>query len=267
LFPTICLDIICRGKQIFFFLENGLAFISGLGMEGHWYYFKSLADQQEYLSKNNYRKLCLHFGKKTNKNGILWCFSETEIWYDDMLSYGNFTITNWAEAFNKMREIGPDLLATTRPFDNIHPVVQKALPSEFFQPATLQLFASAIRSPGRSQMELCRFLMEQKYFSGVGNWVKNEVLYHSRLHPNRVLGSLSDQDIELLFSMCLTILNQGYQYGGVTHGTFLDPDFQKGSYQVAIYKREGQLDSNGYQIKRIATKDGRSSYVVEELQK
>lgn len=266
LFPTTCLDIICRGKQIFFFFENGISFISGLGMEGHWYYLKSLSDQHKYISENNYRKICLHFGKKTVRNGITWCLSETEVWYDDMLSYGNFTITTWNESFNKMREIGTDLLATTRPFENIHPIIEKALPSEYFQPATLHSFVNVIRSPRRSQMELCRFLMEQKYFSGIGNYLRCEILYKSRLHPNRILGSLNNQEIETIFSMSLTTIEQAYLHGGLTHGTFLDPDFQKGNFPIFVYKREGQLDPNGYQIKRIKSKD-RSIYLVEEIQK
>lgn len=49
LFPSKCLDILCKGKQLFFFLENGLAFISGLGMEGHWYYFKAGQPLDDYI--------------------------------------------------------------------------------------------------------------------------------------------------------------------------------------------------------------------------
>lgn len=271
LFPTTCLEIICRGKQLFFFLENGLALISGLGMEGHWYYFKSNFEEREalnkYVTSTNYPKFCLHFGTQTEVNGVSWHISDTEIWYDDMLSYGNFAIINWADASAKMKKIGPDLLATTQPFADIHPSIQRILPSEFFQPATIQNFTSSIRAPRRSQMLLCVFLLtHQEYFSGIGNWIKSEVLYRARLHPNRVLGSLTDQEIQLLFYTCLNVISQGYQCGGLTHGTFLDPDMQKGSFPVLVYKRENQYDPHGFQIKKIATNDGRSTYVVDEVQ-
>ena len=36
-FPSECLDIITRGKQLYFFFANGICLNSGLGMEGHWY--------------------------------------------------------------------------------------------------------------------------------------------------------------------------------------------------------------------------------------
>jgi formamidopyrimidine-DNA glycosylase len=272
LFPTKCLDILCRGKQIFFFLENGLSFNSTLGTEGHWYYYKSNHKNRrpldEYLNNYNYRKFSLHFGHEVVINDTIWEISDIEIHYADMLSYGNFTIGNWNDAFLKMKEIGPDLLAATTPILDIHSTVKRYLPPIFFEVATLENYITAIRNPRRSQMLLCVFLLKhQEYFSGVGNWVKCEVLYRSRLHPNRMLGSLSDQEIQILFLNCLTVISDGYKCGGLTHGTFLDPDGMKGMYKVMIYKREGLPDPNGFLIKRIKTKDGRSSYVVEELQR
>lgn len=272
LFPAKCVEILCRGKKIFFFLENGVGFISSLGMEGHWYYFKSETEERQplnsYLMGINYRKFCLHFGLEVEHNGVSWQISDTEIWYDDMLNYGNFTITNWADSFSKMKEIGTDLLTTTKPLIDINPSVQRFLPTEFFQLATIEMFASAIRAPRRSQMLLCVFLLKhQEYFSGVGNYLCNEILYRSRLHPNRTLGSLSGQEISTLFSLTLSTIASAYECGGLTHGTFLDPDMLKGTFPIYVYKKEGQLDPNGYLIKKIKTANGRSSYIVEELQK
>jgi formamidopyrimidine-DNA glycosylase len=262
LFPTKCLDILCKGKQIFFFLENGLAFISGLGMEGHFYRFK--LDQEErnnYLLNKNYRKFSLHFGLQSE-------ISDSEAYYDDMLSYGNFNICNWNDAFTKMKELGPDLLAATTPINDIHSKVKEMLPSEFFEIATLEKFVTEIRRPRRTQMLICVFLLtHQEYFSGLGNYLVTEILYRSRIHPNRKLGSINDQEIVLLFSNCLITVQEAYICGGLTHGTFLDPDMNKGTFQVYVYKRENQYDPFGFLIKRIKVATGRSCYIVEEIQK
>ena len=272
LFPTKCLDILCRGKQIFFFLENGVSFISSLGMEGHWYYFKSKQEERQpldnYLSRTNYRKFCLYFGSQVEIDGTSWLVPDTEIWYDDMLSYGNFKVGNWNDAFSKMKELGTDLLAATTPLTDIHSTVKQYLPTEFFEIATLERFSAAIKMPRRSGMLLCVFLLKhQEIYSGCGNWLLCEVLYMSKLHPNRILGSLSDNDIQTLFFTCLNVISNGYKCGGLTHGTFLDPDMEKGHYQVLVYKREGYYDPNGYLIKRIKVATGRSCFIVEELQK
>ena len=265
-FPTICVDIISRGKQIFFFLENGLAFVSGLGMEGHWYYFENVDSVNKYLSDKHHPKFCLHFGQKFYREDVLWCVSETQVWYDDSRNFGNFSIVTWNDAFHKIKEIGPDWLAVHHPL-SITSVMKDVLPKEFYRQVTLTEFQTIITAPSRSKMELCRFLMNQKYLSGCGNWVKTEVLYRASLHPHRLLGSLSSMEIALLFESCLDIIDKAHQHGGLTHGTFLDPDMEKGTYPVKIYKLGNQLDEHGHMITKIKTRDGRSTYLVEEIQR
>ena len=270
LFPSTCLEILCRGKQIFFFFENRLAFYGGLGMFGHWFRFstKTEADQQkliDYVTGKNYARFGLYFGRVVGNLAL----RDAVIWYDDMQSQGNFTITNWQGALDKMKEIGPDLLATSAPFAEIHPAIQSILPPLFFQRVTLEMFVAGITAPRRSHMEVCRFLMEQKFFSGVGNYLKSEICYRARIHPLRKVSSLTPKEIELLYSSCLTTIAQAYQHGGLTHGTFLDPDMEKGTFPVYVYKRAGEKDPHGYTIRYIPKEqstDGRGTYYVPELQ-
>lgn len=270
LFPSTCLEIICRGKQIFFFFENQIAFYGGLGMFGHWFYFTSKDEisnkaLQKYTSEKNHARFALHFGKSS---GLL-DMSDTVIWYDDTQSQGNFTITTWSDAVEKMKEIGPDLLATSSPFRDIHPAVQPSLPQFFFERVTLELFSDGLREPRRSQIALCKFLMEQKYFSGIGNYLKSEILYRARLNPFRLVSTLTDDEISRLYGNCLTTIQQAYQSGGLTHGTFLDPDMEKGTFPVFVYKRAGEKDPHGFTIVFIPkdqSPDKRGTYYVPELQ-
>lgn len=39
-------------------------------------------------------------------------------------------------------------------------------------------------------------LLDQEHFSGVGNWVGDEILYHARIHPNEVLGNKLPKETE-----------------------------------------------------------------------
>lgn len=267
LFPSVCLEILCRGKQIHFFFENGIAFVSSLGLEGHWYYLTA-EKRYEYHSGKNYPKFGMHFGKQIS-HPVPINLSEVEVWYDDKISYGNFTLTTWSEACSKMKEFGPDLLATVDPFQEIHPVIQQILPPEFFQKATLEHFWRELHAHRRSQFELCKFLMKQEYFCGIGNYLKSEILYRSRLHPCRQIGTLTDQQISVLFSVILNTIHEAYQCGGLTHGTFLDPDMQTGRFPVYIYKRAGLLDPSGYVIQYLSPEqspDKRGTYFVPEIQ-
>ena len=264
LFPSVCLDILCRGKQLFFFFENGLAFISSLGVYGHWLYLTT-ENRNAYLTNKNHAQFGLHFGKQMGRFNV----SEAEIWYDDQRSFGNFTITNWEGAKQKMLEFGPDLLTTMIPFKDIHPIVQQILPREFFEQATLDRFIREVRAPRRGKMKLCVFLLKQNYLSGIGNYLKSEILYRARLSPFRELGTLTDLQIQTLHSMILTTIVEAFQFGGLTHGNFLDPDMKKGTFPIYVYKRKGELDLNGFVIRFVGEKesaDGRGTYYVPEVQ-
>lgn len=270
LFPSACLDIITRGKQIFFFFENQIAFISSLGLDGKWFYFSSKTESgqqhyQKYLTGQNHPKFSLNFGNVSP----LFLLSNKEIIYDDIISYGNFTITNWSGAIEKMKSFGPDLLQAVAPITEIHPVIQSILPSLYFQKVTLEMFQAGLQNSRRGHMEVCKFLLKQEYFSGIGNYLKAEILYRARISPFRQVRTLTQEEIKNLYSACLTIISSAHQCGGLTHGTFLDPDMEKGLYRTAIYDREGETDTNGFIIRYVPkdqSPDGRGTYYVPEVQ-
>ena len=43
--------------------------------------------------------------------------------------------------------------------------------------------------------------MNQKYLSGIGNYLKSEILYESKISPLRTLEFLSRQDLEILLKI------------------------------------------------------------------
>ncbi|WP_163401019.1 DNA-formamidopyrimidine glycosylase family protein [Flavobacterium fluviatile] len=48
------------------------------------------------------------------------------------------------------------------------------------------------------QMMICDALLEQNIFSGVGNIIKNEVLYRCKIHPESLVGQIPKKDIQNL---------------------------------------------------------------------
>lgn len=251
LFPSVCLDVITRGKQIFFFFENGIVFNSGLGIEGHWY----------LNSPGQYTDFALIFGSLEGPFQV----EQVRIYYDDQIRYGTLSITHYLTAIEKMfRDYGPDFLNIQHP-QEIDSRVRAVLPSEFFQVPTFDLFWSELSLPRRSRMSLCTFLLShQEYFSGVGNWILNEVCYLARIHPNRILGSISREEAENVFQSVISVISQGYQSGGLTHGTFLDPNKETGKYQTRVYKKLN--DPLGNQVRKIKLNCGRTGYIVDSLQ-
>lgn len=255
-FPSICLDIISRGKQIYFYFENNICINSSLGMEGHWYLNQT----------GKYTDFCLIFYKF---DGIKYV-EDTKIYYDDQCRFGNIVITTWEDSFKKMIEdYGPDFLNIKHPMNDINEKVKLRLPKEYFIVPTIEKFFIEISKTRRINMPLCKFLLShQEYFSGVGNWILNEVCYYSKVHPNRLLGTIKYNEVTYIFQNIIEVISLGYQCGGLTHGTFLDPEKKTGNYQTAVYKKN--KDPSGNIVTQIKLETGgkkRTGYVVLDLQK
>lgn len=259
-FPSSCLDIICIGKQIFMFFANEVAFNSTLALEGRWFYFDTSNEDdklryEHYLNKN-YAKMVFFFNIGESAPHIV------ELIYDDKLAYGNFTIMNWAKAKLKMESIGIDMLANNLPICNIHPVVANLY--NFNRRLTLDVFTKLVKDKRRRNTEITKFLMDQTKISGIGNYLKCEILYVSKIHPCRILGSLSDWEITSLYSAINNIIVEAYTQGGLTHSTFKRPDMDTGHFKAHVYKKD--VDEFNNTVNKIKTKDGRSTYFVSKLQ-
>lgn len=262
-FPSTCLDIICKGKQIFFFFDNGICMYGGLGMEGHWYIFDTYQNSEDYSkSSKHYPKFNLEFGTICYLNsGYQINATQKFLWYDDKRNFGNFAIGTWEDAYKKMSEIGPDLLASRCPILDIDTKLANSLPESFFKPVTLDEFSIGIQNKRRKAMNICKFLMEPKYFSGIGNYLKSEILYRASMSPFLTLSELNQLQIQGLYNTILETISQAYNHGGLTHGTFLDPDMEKGTFEVYVYKKTS--DENGNPVRYTKQIDGRGTYYVD----
>ena len=72
--------------------------------------------------------------------------------------------------------------------------------------------------------------MNQKLVSGIGNYLKAECLYASRISPHRACDSLSDEEIDLLFENCKTIIRRSYELGGATISSYRQPNGGDGMF-------------------------------------
>jgi len=61
---------------------------------------------------------------------------------------------------------------------------------------SLQDFATKIRKRGNPVKSL---LLDQTFSAGVGNWVADEILFHSRIHPEQKPNSLDEGQIKVLY--------------------------------------------------------------------
>lgn len=107
------------------------------------------------------------------------------------------------------------------------------------------------------------FLMKQEYVSGVGVYLRNEILYCSKISPLRLLKNLSDEDIKNLYNNAKDIMIESYDHGGYSFKDFVDPNGVKGTFKPKITNKK--YDDYGNLVVR-SIHEGRNIDWVPSLQ-
>ena len=111
---------------------------------------------------------------------------------------------------------------------------------------------------------ICTILMNQKYFPGVGNYIKSEVLFANKIHPQTNWGMLNDRKINLLLQSTKEIMYDSYLHGGAELKDFKNP-FNKSEFTLKVYGQN--FDPQGNKIEKTTTKDQRSTWWSPKIQK
>ena len=165
--------------------------------------------------------------------------------FDDVRSQGIFNIYFDQKSLEtKLNEIGPDYL-----HGNI----------------TLEQYREKISGKKLCKKEICNFLMDQKFFSGLGAYLRTEILYASGILPTRLLKDLTPSDIENLYNNTMKIVKLAYDGKGLTIKNYKTPDGSVGTYKVAVYGRK--TDDHGNKVIKGTFTDKRTSHYVVEIQK
>ena len=102
------------------------------------------------------------------------------MYYIDSCNYGNITLyRSQTELNTKLNTIGHDLLKTTMTDDQFVELCRK-----------------------HDTMSFTAFLMDQKYVSGVGNYVKSDTLLLGRINPHAKINQLTDGRLKRYYNRC-----------------------------------------------------------------
>ena len=122
-----------------------------------------------------------------------------------------------------------------RILDTLGPCIINNMPDE---KTWLNLFRK------RPRKNICAALLDQNIVSGIGNYIKSECLYDSKVDPNKKIKALKDLELLNLRKSVIMITTEK-------------------SYIFQVYKRN--TDNNNYQV--IKKKySGRVTYYVKEIQ-
>jgi len=181
--------ITSRGKWVFVKLEPDAYFLLSLGMGGNVLYHKS----GEELPDKYHLKLEFH---------------------DDSI----LTIGFWW--FGYCHAVSAYTLETHKMTSKLglSPIDEKEFNYDSFD-SVLQGRRGNIKS----------FLMNQKYIAGIGNVYIQDILFKAKLHPNRKIPDIAENERRKLFEAIRTNLKEAVELGGL-------------AYEKDLYNRPGRVE-------------------------
>lgn len=219
------------GKGLVISFEDDYHIYSHNQLYGKWYINKA----GDYPKTN--RQLRLEI-RTDQKSALLYSASEIDVM--DSVSLHEHPY---------LSKLGPDLLKGV----SADTIAERAVSEQFHR----RSFAS--------------LLLDQGFLSGVGNYLRTEILFDAGVHPNKRPIDLSDDTIENFSKSALTITGRSYETGGITTPNELalklkSEGKKRRDYRHFLFGREDQpchVCGCPVQKKKMS---GRRIYICDECQ-
>ena len=84
--------------------------------------------------------------------------------------------------------------------------------------------------------------MDQKFIAGLGNIYVNEILFYSKVKPNKKVKKLSDNNIKKIITITKKVITKAITLGGSSIRDFSSLSGKKGSFQqhFSVYGKKGK---------------------------
>ena len=220
-------------KYLIFHLSNNSYCLLHLGMSG-----------TIHIVRNNKKNLITNASfysyqflpKKHNHVEII--FKDLKIIYNDPRRFGFFEILNDKYLLKKrFKKLGPE------PFQ-----------SKF----DLNYISTSFKGKTKN---IKNFLLDQNFVSGIGNIYASEILFLSKINPNKIAGSIKKDDIKKIIINSRNVLAKAIKSGGSSIRDFKNTEGKSGSFQkeFKVYERDGssckRIDCKGIiQKKKISNR-------------
>ncbi|VEU40479.1 unnamed protein product [Pseudo-nitzschia multistriata] len=229
-------DINCKGKFIYMLLDDGCvtnrkrdddarnedddddfqrSIWITLGMTGRF------VSEQKHLEDPSYGRWVLELvdddrcnqKKETHRQNP----EQHRIFYHDKRNFGTvrFCLSK-QELDEKLASLGPDVLALARErariddVDDASVTIDDELEARSSDAKATQEFLSLLERQRNPRLNVCRFLMDQKKISGIGNYILSEALYRASIDPFCGIDELSTSQRIKLFQQAKAVCYESY---------------------------------------------------------
>lgn len=236
--------------------KNGLVNLDLVNKQGPWLVEKveSRGKKIIFVMRNDVRRIYFVSslgmeGRWTTSPTIhcnLWLNLSTsqKLYFCDSRHFGILEILDSEkELIDRLKKLGPDLLQ-----DDISP----------------EMWQSRCRVKKWNSKPIGDVMMDQDWFCGIGNYLRSEILYASKINPHRLIETLSNSELETVRVNSLRLIREAFQAQGATIYTFISFRDNKGKFEMQCYNRS--TDNDGNPIIKDTMKGGRTMHWCPQLQ-
>ena len=141
--------------------------------------------------------------------------------------------------FNDQRKFGWMRLLPTLEVPNID-FMKKVGPEPLEDDFTPEAFADRFTRRGKTSIKAA--LLDQTVVAGVGNIYADESLWGAKIHPLRLVNTLTSAEFKALYTELRAVMNLAIEKGGSTDKNYVNAEGKRGSYMdfARVFRREGK---------------------------
>ncbi|MTI88065.1 MAG: endonuclease VIII [Balneolaceae bacterium] len=222
-----------RGKALITSFDNGLNIYSHNQLYGKW----MIRSKGEKPETNRSLRLAIH-----TQDASAFLYSASEI---QVLEH------HQVEAHSYIKKLGPDVVHP----DTTYKEVIDRFNSETFR-----------------NRKLTTLLLDPGFLSGIGNYLRSEILFCAGVDPDLKCKDCSSGEIEKLASYSLKLPRRSYQTGGITTEDVLVESLKREGasrkeYRHYVYGRNGKRCYKCGEVIQVVKTGGRKVYYCPTAQK
>ena len=165
-------------------------------------------------------------------------------YFEDARNFGTLKfLENKNLLIKKLNSLGPDMLS-----GNVSP----------------EDFSTCISK--KPAITICQAMLDQSLVCGIGNYVRAEALYRSKVNPHRLVGSLSTEELHSLCKTSADVLQEAYKRYGASFRNYRKPDGERGEAADFFEAYGRKFDPHGNKVIREDDGAGRAIHWVPAVQ-
>jgi len=235
--PLKVIDVKTKGKFLYFVIEEGFYLFSTLGLQGGWTYKSNKSSkiinkikQFEFLNLISYINNNImekYRARSLNHLNVEFVTKDGSLYFYDVLSFGTLKIIDKNEELDKkLNSIGPDIMDES---------------------TTSEIFLNQIKKKKNLDKYVGNVIVNQKVISGIGNYLRSDILWLCSISPFRKVKDLKDKEILQIYKNTLLLVWGDYDYNkGLKLKYIKKEDKLPGDYKrdFFVYMRDKNIYNN-----------------------